>query len=168
MKVLVAAASRHGSTEEISAVLAQVLRAAGFDVDRRRPEEVRDLADADAVVLGSAVYLGHWLRPALRFADRHHAALSTLPVWLFSTGPVGDPPRPAEDPADIGELMRTTGAREHRLFAGRLDRARLGLAERVVTGMLRVPEGDYRDLDDVRTWAASIASSIRAGSRQGL
>lgn len=168
MKTLVTAASRHGSTDEIAAVIAATIREHDLDVDRRRPEDVADLAGFDAVILGSAVYLGHWLRPALRFADRHHAALAAVPVWLFSTGPIGDPPHPAEDPADIGELMRTTGAIEHRLFPGRLRRAGLNLAERAVTGLLRIPDGDYRDIDDVRAWAATIAASITSGNRQSL
>lgn len=168
MKILIAAASRHGSTEEVSRVIAEVLRGDDFDVERRHPEDVHDLSGFDAVILGSAVYLGHWLRPALRFADRHHAALARIPVWLFSVGPVGDPPRPMEDPADIGGLMHTTGAVEHRSFAGRLDRARLGIAERALVSAMHIPDGDYRDLDSVRAWAVSIAASMRADARQGL
>jgi hypothetical protein len=64
------------------------------------------------------------LASAKDFAERRAAELAARPVWLFSSGPIGDPPKPVEDPADVGPLLAATGAREHRVFAGRLERAR--------------------------------------------
>jgi menaquinone-dependent protoporphyrinogen oxidase len=62
------------------------------------PEQVDEVEGYDAVVLGSAVYAGHRLKPARKLVDRCGAALAARPVWLFSSGPVGDPPKPEEDP----------------------------------------------------------------------
>jgi menaquinone-dependent protoporphyrinogen oxidase len=60
----VTAASKHGSTDEIAAVMGRQLTDEGLHVTVLRPDEVSDLVGYDAVVLGSAVYGGHWLEPA--------------------------------------------------------------------------------------------------------
>jgi menaquinone-dependent protoporphyrinogen oxidase len=82
------------------------------------------------VVLGSAVYAGHWLKPAKELVDRSGAALATKPVWLFSSGPVGEPPKPEEDPVDVAEILEATRAREHRVFAGKIVKKQLSFPER--------------------------------------
>jgi menaquinone-dependent protoporphyrinogen oxidase len=84
---------------------------------------VNDIADYDAVVLGSAVYTGHWLKLAIEFARRFSDALIARPVWLFSSGPVGDPARKlvqkmAADPVDLQTLRQLTHASDHKMFAG--------------------------------------------------
>ncbi len=61
----------------------------------------------------------------------------------------------------MAALVAATGAREHRVFAGRLDRHRLGFAERAVTLALRAPEGDFRDWAAIEAWAAEIAETLK-------
>jgi len=56
--------------------------------------------------------------------------------------------------------MATTHARELRLFAGKVDKAALGLGERVILKAVRAPEGDFRPWDDVRAWACEIAATL--------
>src|SRR5687767_5059535 len=111
MKVLGTAASKHGSTHEIAERIAETLREKGGDVARRLPEEVLSVDEYDAVVLGSAVYAGHWMKTAVELVDRLGQNLAGRPVWLFSSGPVGEPPKPEEDPVDVAELMESTSAR---------------------------------------------------------
>jgi menaquinone-dependent protoporphyrinogen oxidase len=162
MRVLVSAASKHGSTAEIAARIVAALRAGlpgDAAVDALAAAEVRDAASYDALVLGSAVYMGRWLEDARHLAER----ISTLPprpVWLFSSGPIGDPPKPDEEPAEVSDLVETTYARGHCVFAGRLDRHRLGFAERAMVSALRVADGDFRDWDAIETWAAQIAAEL--------
>jgi menaquinone-dependent protoporphyrinogen oxidase len=168
MRVLVVAASRHGATEQIGAEIAKTLRitlssrAPAAIVDLRSADQVTTLAGYDGVVLGSAVYMGRWLAAAREFADRHAEALAAIPVWLFSSGPVGDPPKPDQDPADVAAIAAATGAREHRRFAGELDRHRLGFAERAVIRAVHAPEGDFRDWPAIREWATEIALALLA------
>jgi menaquinone-dependent protoporphyrinogen oxidase len=105
MKVLVSAASRHGATSEIAEEIGKALR-----VDVRPAEQVSSVEDYEAVVLGSAVYAGRWLQPARELAERHAGALSERPVWLFSSGPVGEPPKPAEEESvDVSGILEITG-----------------------------------------------------------
>lgn len=96
--------------------------------------------------------------------DRSGDALAARPVWLFSSGPIGDPPKPEEDPVDVAEIMQATKAREHRVFAGKLVRKQLHFPDRAIAAALRVPEGDFRDWEEVKGWAAGIADAPRPGS----
>ena len=86
--VLVSAASRHGATAEIAQAIGQALSEQGLTVTVVPPGEVRSLDGYDAVIIGSAVYMGHWLDPAKELVNRFHEALTDRPVWLFSSGPV--------------------------------------------------------------------------------
>ena len=163
--VLVTAASRHGATREIAQIIGQALRERGLDATVRAPEDVGDLAAYDAVVLGSAVYAGHWLPEALALARRGATALADRPVWLFSSGPVGDPSRKlvqkmGADPVDLPDLLTATGALGHRMFAGRLDRRALPLPQRAALTVVRGLAGDFRDRDAIRAWALEIAETL--------
>jgi menaquinone-dependent protoporphyrinogen oxidase len=163
-KVLVTAASRHQSTREIAEAIVAGLRERGVDAECRRIDEVTALDGYDAVVLGSAVYMGRWLAEARRFAQVHASTLSALPVWLFSSGPVGPPshPIPAGEPADVPVLVRLTRACGHRTFAGRLDMKHLHFAERAMARTIHAPDGDSRDWDAIDRFAADIAVALLA------
>lgn len=160
MKVLVTVASKHGATGEIGEIVAGILREAGLEVRTLAPEVVSDLRGYDAVVLGSGVYAGRWLGPARDFAERHATALAERAVWLFSSGPIGDPAQPAGDAPEAVALAGRLKARGLRTFAGRLERDRLGFVERTVTRALRAPDGDFRDWEAVRAWADEIAAAL--------
>jgi len=162
MKVLVTAASKHGSTAEIARVIADVLMAADIDAVVIAPEDVTSLVGYDAVVLGSGVYAGHWMKPAKAFVERHELALRARPVFLFSSGPIGDPPRPLEDPAEIATIDEATMALDHHVFAGRLTENELSAGERLIIKMVQAPFGDFRSWDDVGDWAQAIADFVKS------
>jgi menaquinone-dependent protoporphyrinogen oxidase len=110
------------------------------------------------------VYAGHWLKPARELVDRTSDVLADRPVWLFSSGPVGDPPKPEEDPVDVGDILQTTKARDHRVFAGKLVKQQLSFPEKAIVSALRVPQGDFRDWTEIKGWASAIADTLRSGS----
>jgi menaquinone-dependent protoporphyrinogen oxidase len=162
MTVLVASASRHGSTSEIAAAIGRVLRDRDVDVEVESIENVESLTPYDAVVLGSAVYAGHWLEPARRFAEHHADELAAKRTWLFSSGPIGDPPKPAPAAAvDVADVVRRTSPDAHRAFAGKIDRKELGLVERAVVRAVRAQDGDSRDWRAIRSFAEEIAQRVR-------
>lgn len=160
MHILVSVASKHGSTAEIGREIGRELANQGFSVEIVAPEDVVDPGRYQAAVIGSAVYAGHWRPEALELVDRAGSTLSEMPVWLFSSGPIGSPPKPEEDPIEIEALARAIGASGHRLFAGRLDRQSLNLGERAIVTALRAPYGDYRDWASIRIWAKEIAAAL--------
>ncbi len=88
-KVLVAYASKYGSTREIAEKIGVVLKDAGFAVDVLPADKVADVGPYRAVVLGSAVYIGGWRKAAAKFLKANERALAERPVWLFSSGPTG-------------------------------------------------------------------------------
>ena len=160
IRILVTAASKHGATAEIAGLIAEQLTAAGHDVDLREPELVHDLDKFDAVVLGSAVYIGHWLKPARELLTRLGPELANRPVWVFSSGPVGDPLKPSEDPVDVAAAVAATGAREHRVFPGHINMERLGFGERAMVRTLRAAVGDFRDWEAIKDWAREIDAGL--------
>jgi menaquinone-dependent protoporphyrinogen oxidase len=166
VKVLVAAESRHGATEEIASRIGDRLREHRLEVDVRRLAELGALGQYDAYVVGSGIYLGNWLKEARRFIEAHADELSQRPTWLFASGSiVGDPPV-ADDPnalrAGLAEkLVERTHAREHKLFGGKLDNAGLGLMEKVAVRGAHAKEGDYRDGQAIDAWADKIAYALQ-------
>ena len=163
--VLVSAASLHGATAEIAQAIGQALSEQGLTVTVIPPGDVRSLDGYDAVIIGSAVYMGHWLDPAKELVNRFHDALTDRPVWLFSSGPVGKPSGKLaqsmdQDPVDLPGLLEATRARDHRRFAGKLDRKVLSLPQRASLLVFRGLNGDFRDWADIRQWAEGIAQQL--------
>jgi menaquinone-dependent protoporphyrinogen oxidase len=169
-RVLVSAASRHGATAEIADAIGQALSEQGLTVTVIPPGDVRSLDGYDGVIIGSAVYMGHWLDPAKELANRFHDALTGRPVWLFSSGPVGKPSGKLaqsmdQDPVDLPKMLGAIHARDHRRFAGKLDRKVLSLPQRASLLVFRGLDGDFRDWADIRQWAEGIAAQLApAGS----
>jgi menaquinone-dependent protoporphyrinogen oxidase len=160
MQILVSAASKHGSTREIGDSIAEVLRQKGCDVTVAEPNGAEPEVGYDGIVLGSGVYAGHWLKDAKNLAARIAACDPAPPVWVFSSGPLGDPPKPDEDPVDVAGIVELTAPVEHRIFAGKIDKAKLGFGERAIMTAVRAPEGDFRDWDEIASWADTIADAL--------
>lgn len=163
MKILLTCSSRHGATQEVGAAIAQQLRSAGHEVDLRRPEEVDDVEDYRAFVLGSAVYMTNWTSEAVDFTRRFRKALRTHPVWAFSVGLSGLPKGKVSDPHRIGPVLLDVEPVDHITFAGRFDPSRLSVRERTIARMGGAAEGDFRDFDAVREWADAIAGTLLSG-----
>jgi menaquinone-dependent protoporphyrinogen IX oxidase len=104
-RVLVLAASRHGATVEIAQAIEQALSQQGLTVTVIPPEDVRSLDGYDAVIIGSAVYMDHWLDPAKGLVNRFHEALTDRPVWLFPAARSGS--RPASWPSRWAKIPPT-------------------------------------------------------------
>lgn len=169
MKVLVTAGSKHGATMEIAEAIGRELAGRGLQVDTVAPDRVQELAGYDAAVIGSGVYMGRWVGSARELVERNAAALRERPVWLFSSGPLGEPLKPEGEPADVVALVAATAARGHRTFGGKVDRRTLGFGEKAIVAMVKAPDGDYRPWGDIREWADAIAADLlgAGGSRDG-
>ena len=173
MKVLVAFATRHGSTAGIAARVAEVLSRHGHQAEAVAVEGVRDLEGYDAVVLGGATYMAHLLKPVVRFAHHHRTALAARPVWLFSSGPLGtehvdeqgQDVRQAARPKEFDELTELLSPRGEQVFFGAYDpeQTPVGLGERVVRHLPAapaLPAGDFRDWGDIEDWARQVAAEL--------
>ncbi len=162
MRVLVAVASKHGSTREIADAIGQTLETAGLDATVADIDVVSDTSGYDAAVLGSGAYAGNWLKAARAFVDRNEQALAKMPVWLFSSGPLGDPLKPDDDEAvKIQGIEKATKAADHAIFAGALDKATLSFGERAIIKAVRAREGDFRNWETIADWAKEIAMCLK-------
>jgi menaquinone-dependent protoporphyrinogen oxidase len=175
MKVLVAWASRHGSTRGIAERIAERLAANGLDAEARQVTEVRDTAPYDAVVVGAAAYMYRWLGDATAFVRRNRSDLARKPAWLFSSGPIGTDLVDAKGrdvleasvPKELPELATLVGARGTRIFFGAWDPTAppVGMAERLmrlVPASSALPAGDFRDWPAIEAWADEIAEALVA------
>lgn len=170
MTVLVAHASKRGSTAEIAEAVAGELRAAGLEVDCRESGEVEDLDGYEAVVLGSAVYAKRWRGDARHFLRRHRKALAAMPFWVFSSGPVGDPAEEDDKSEDWIEPRRTIakveelGARGHVVFGGAVPKEPKGMVEKAMAKNIPAEFQDRRDWDEIRAWAQQIGTALGGSS----
>ncbi|HEX5579024.1 MAG TPA: flavodoxin domain-containing protein [Candidatus Limnocylindria bacterium] len=160
MKVLVTVASKHGSTAEIGEAIAATLTKEGHTVDVLAPTAVPEISPYDAVILGSGVYAGHWIGTAKDFAAQHAAELRERPVWLFSSGPLGDQSLEEANPIDLPKLTELLAPRGHAVFAGALAKDEVGFAERAIISLVHAPYGDFRDWEAITTWARGIADAL--------
>ncbi len=158
-RVLVAYASKLGSTAEIADSIAATLRSAGLDAAATAARDVTDLTAFDAVILGSALYAAHWQRDANRFVSRHRAALQERPLWLFSSGPLDRRLAAADLPIGqhAAEITADLAPRGHRTFGGRLEADAPGVDPHLLATH---PIGDFRDWAVITDWAASIAVEL--------
>ncbi|HEU5355105.1 MAG TPA: flavodoxin domain-containing protein [Actinocrinis sp.] len=165
MKVLVCAASKHGATAQIGEAIADALNENGIHAALRAPQQIADLQGYDALVLGSGVYMGRWLPDARRLVERISGQLNGRPVWLFSSGPIGDPARQnSRPPVNASAIIAATAAREHRVFSGRMERAQLGIVHRAIMSAMHIADGDDRDWAEIAAWGKQIAEQLRSSS----
>jgi menaquinone-dependent protoporphyrinogen oxidase len=160
MSILIAYASKHGATAGIAERIGAALQLRGLEVCVTSITEVHDLQHYDAAIIGSAVYMGRWMKEASSFVRQHQAELVRAPLWLFSSGPVG--PKSLPEAADLAEFRALLNARDVATFDGALDAEKLSLSERLMVKAVRAPYGDYRKWNRIDEWADSIATSLGA------
>jgi menaquinone-dependent protoporphyrinogen oxidase len=165
-KVLVAYASRHGSTAEIAEKIGSRLNAADFMVDVLPVEQVKDLAGYHAAVLGAAVYVGAWVKPFAKFLSTNRESLARMPVWLFSSGPLGkgDPVELLDGwrfPETHRPLVEYIAPKEITVFHGALFTEKLNFIENKMIQMVKSDLGDFRDWDEITVWTDKVAKQLQ-------
>lgn len=169
MRVLVVYATRYGATRGIAERITAELNERGHRAAMVAAAKAQGVDGYDAFVVGSAVFIGRWMKEASGFVRRHSAALADKPVWLFSSGPIGqttgeEKALESSVPKDIAELEPLVHARGHRVFFGAFDHAKLDLGHKLVFAMPAMKrlmvDGDYRDWKAIDAWAEEIAASL--------
>jgi menaquinone-dependent protoporphyrinogen oxidase len=165
-RVLVAYATKYGATQEIAEKIGEIINAAGLPADVQAAKNVNDLTPYGAVVLGSAVYIGGWRKPAAKFLKENAAALKEREVWIFSSGPVGE-----GDPIDLLDGWRLPGKLEpvveniqpHDVvvFHGAVFETKMNFIEKWMMKNMDSPVGDFRDWEAIAAWAQSIAEALK-------
>ena len=164
-KVLLAYASKYGSTVEVAQAIAKTMREKGLDVDLQQASQVRSLENYSAVVLGAPLYLYRWHKHAVKFLKRHEKTLKSMPVAVFATGPSfnGDEKEWLETRDQFRkELAKFPWFKpiEAEVMGGKFDPANLGFPMKLF--LKELPAADLRDWDDIAAWAAEVAGKFKA------
>ncbi|MFG2867436.1 flavodoxin domain-containing protein [Streptomyces sp. NPDC048338] len=161
-RVLVAYGSKAGATAGIAEEISRTLQADGFDTVVLPADVVTDVSGYDAVVLGGALYAGHWTGKARRCARRNAKQLRERPVWLFSSGPIDSSAEQHEIPPvrGVARRMEKLGARGHMTFGGAVTAETSDPVARAMVS--RGKGGDFRNPERIRTWAHHIGSELEA------
>jgi menaquinone-dependent protoporphyrinogen oxidase len=163
--VLVAYASKYGSTREIAEAIATALEAGGLNVDLKSVGEPVDVGSYDGVIAGSAVYVGRIRKEMKRFIAVNEESLRQKPVWLFSSGPTD----PSEDPpevdgwrqsASLAQQIERIGPKDTVIFGGVLEREQLSGLERWIVARVKAALRDARDWEQIEAWAKGIAVQL--------
>lgn len=163
-KILIAYASRCGSTAEVAGAIEQALCKQGASVDVRPVKSVAGLAGYDAVVIGSAVRYGRWLSEATDFVKANQQQLRRLPTAIFTV----HAHQPNEGAASrerkqaysepVRKLIAPAG---EAFFDGKIDLATLSWLEEMVVKAVKSPIGDFRDWNVIRAWAEGLPSLLK-------
>jgi menaquinone-dependent protoporphyrinogen oxidase len=163
--VLVAYATKHGSTREVAEAVAAVLGEAGADVSVRAAADVKDVEGFAAVVLGGSLYYFRWHRDARRFLSRHRDTLSGLPVAIFALGPIEDTAEQYEGARN--QLDRALGKASWlspvsvAVFGGQMKPS-----EQRNPAMKKMPPSDLRDWEVIRAWAGGLVDALGVPGRR--
>ena len=160
-EVLIAYATKHGSTHEVAEFVAAHLADIGVEAHTLPAHVVRSLDEYQAVVLGAPLYMGRWHRDAREFLRRFGTELATRPLAVFALGPVEDAPKewegarkqfykslahvPGVEPVTVG------------LFGGAI------VPETLHFPFSHVPAGDLRDWEEIREWADRLPDALGLG-----
>jgi len=165
VSVLVAYATRYGSTQEVAEAVAATLREQGLEVDFSPMREVRTLEQYRAVVLGAPLYMFRWHKDALHFLARHHEAITQRPVAIFALGPFHAEEKEYREVR--GQLDKELAKfpwltpRAIAIFGGKFDPQKLTFPYNLVPGLKHMPVSDVRDWAAIRAWASDLAAQFQ-------
>ena len=163
--ILVAYATRYGSTQEVAEAIAATLRERGIAVDIAPMHEVRELEGYRAVVLGAPLYMFRWHKDALHFLARHRAALTARPVAVFALGPFHADEKEFQA---VGEQLEKELAKfpwltptAITIFGGKFDPQTLTFPHNLVPALKNMPASDVRDWTAIHAWASNLATELQ-------
>lgn len=173
ISILVAYATKYGSTHEVAETIAATLREKGAEVAVRPMSKIRTFEGYDAVVLGAPIYIGRLYRDAARFLTLHQQALARRPLAVFSLGPIH---AAAEEFTGARQALDQELAKfpwlkpaAVEMFGGKFDPAKLRFPDNLLTKMptpLRdQPASDVRDWDAIRAWAGELLAVLHPAEK---
>ena len=157
--VLVAYASKHGTTREVAETIASTLHEHGLAVELEEAARVDDVSRYDAVVVGGGLYMGRWHADARRLLKRHRRGLAEKYLTVFAMGPDSlDESKVAESRKQLDRALASTpelnpGAVA--IFGGALEPRNWPFP------FNRLPAFDARNWDDIHSWADELVEKLQ-------
>ena len=157
--ILIAYATRAGSTTEVAAAIGEIIKQRGFRVAVKPVKEVPSLKDYQAVILGSAIRMGNWLPEAVDFVKKNQQALNRVPTAVFTVHMLntGDDETSRNNRmAYLDSVRPLLNNPEEVYFEGKMDFSRLSTLDRMIAKLVKAVESDHRDWEGIRSWAGRI------------
>lgn len=165
-KILVAYASKHGATADIAEKIGQLLSQEDLDADVIPANQVVDVMQYDAFIIGSASYIGQWRKEASKFLGTNEKLMAGRPVWLFSSGPTGEGDavelmKGWRFPEKLRPVVERIKPRDITVFHGMIDTEKLNFFEKFIIKIVKAPTGDFRNWDAIASWTKAIAGELK-------
>ena len=165
-KILITFSSKYGSTAEIAGKINEIILEAGFETSLLPVDQVKNVSEYKAVILGSAVYIGRWRKKAKKFLKANEKILADKPVWIFSSGPTGegDPVELLDGwkyPKSLQAVISNIKPRNITLFHGAVITSKLSGLHKWMANKVEAPVGDFRDWNAMTGWAKGIVTELQ-------
>ena len=165
-KILITFATRYGSTKEVAEVIADKIRDRGIEAEISNIIDISSLEGYDAVIIGSPIYMGKWLKEGLYFIQQFHESLKRVPVALFSVGiTLKDRNekniKTAEKSFDA--LLPYINPVITGVFAGKIDKSNMNFADRAILKLVKAEDGNFLNPDEISVWTANLIETFRKG-----
>lgn len=158
MKVLIAYATKYGSTGEVAEKIGKVLESKGAEIRVANITEKPDPKGYDAAVVGGAVYMGMLNGKTKGFVAKHRKALKGIPVAYFVvSGTMKDdtPENREKIGSKLNPMIRKVAPVDIALFGGAFD------PSKGPKMMASEPASDYRDWNAITAWAEGLALKLK-------
>ena len=162
-QVLVAYATKSGSTNGVAEAIGQVLADFGLSVDVQSVSNVKNIDHYQAVIIGSATRMGRLLSEALNFAEKHKVALASKKTAYFTvclTMQEDTPENREIVSASFKPLVQIKEPLSLGLFSGKYDSSTVNFVMRAMLKKMKTPEGDFRDWEAIKTWSSELAVQL--------
>ena len=166
--VLVAYASKYGSTREIAEAIVETLCKNEIQADLRSADSVKDIQGYKGVILGSAIYVGQWPKSAVSLLKKNQEKLTEMPVWLFSSGPSGEGDAlqlvdGVRFPPSLKPLIENIHPLDIAVFHGDINLNKINAMEKwAIKNVVKKPFGDYRDWNSIEKWTETVVNGLKA------
>ena len=163
-RVLVAYATRYGSTAEVAEAVGARLSERGLAVDVKPVKEARPDDGYDAVVFGAPFYVGNLLKDAQKWLEQQRPALEKRPVAIFALGPTSAADDLAEASKQLAKALEKLPWLHPvcaQMFVGKYDPAKVRGCDKILTKLPASPlhglgPHDDRDWDAIAAWADEL------------
>jgi menaquinone-dependent protoporphyrinogen oxidase len=166
-RILVAYATRAGSTAGVAEAIGKCLAERGASVDVKAVDDVKDIGSYQMAIIGSAIRGGKWLPEGSQFIQANQAVLRKIPCVVFlvcmTMAMQNEGYREGVKDWMAPARMMLKPVKEG-YFAGELDFSKLPMSFDVL--MLKVsskfgfPTGDHRDWNAINTWANEVGTLL--------
>jgi len=157
-KVLITYTSKYGSTGGVADAIGKEFCSKGMAADVVLIKNARNVSSYQAVVIGSAIYMGKWMSEAVDFVKKNKDNLRQVPVAYFLVCMTLSQPtekKQAEALPYMDPILKAVPEIKPvgiGTFAGALDYNNLSWLNKKILKSKGTPEGDFRDWNAIRAW----------------